>query len=225
MAFAGFCALGAWQVKRLAWKLDLIERVESRVHAVPTEAPGPETWAAFDAKGNEYRHVYLYGEIYAWMPAYTQAVTEQGPGYWMLLPYKTEQGWIVWVNKGFVPPDYKREFEQKMVDPAPGYRRITGLLRVTEPGGGFLRKNDPANGRWFSRDVEAISAANHLGNIAPYFVDADYDASAPQWPRGGMTVVKFRNSHLSYALTWFALALLAAFAFWRFAREGRPSPR
>ena len=26
---------------------------------------------------------------------------------------------------------------------------------------------------------------------------------------GGMTVVTFRNAHLSYALTWFALALLS----------------
>ncbi len=32
-------ALGTWQVKRLSWKLDLIERVEARVHAEPTDAP------------------------------------------------------------------------------------------------------------------------------------------------------------------------------------------
>ena len=27
------------------------------------------------------------------------------------------------------------------------------------------------------------------------------------WPRGGQTVVSFRNQHLSYAVTWFGLAL------------------
>ncbi|MGE1076300.1 SURF1 family cytochrome oxidase biogenesis protein, partial [Pseudomonas fragariae (ex Marin et al. 2024)] len=29
--------LGTWQVKRLSWKLDLIERVEARVHADPVD--------------------------------------------------------------------------------------------------------------------------------------------------------------------------------------------
>ncbi|MDT8333730.1 SURF1 family cytochrome oxidase biogenesis protein, partial [Roseomonas gilardii] len=36
LAFAGLVALGTWQVERRAWKLDLIQRVESRVHAPPT---------------------------------------------------------------------------------------------------------------------------------------------------------------------------------------------
>ena len=26
------------------------------------------------------------------------------------------------------------------------------------------------------------------------------------WPKGGQTVVAFRNQHLSYAITWFGLA-------------------
>jgi surfeit locus 1 family protein len=33
--FLGFVALGAWQVQRLSWKLDLIERVEQRLKAPP----------------------------------------------------------------------------------------------------------------------------------------------------------------------------------------------
>ena len=33
------------------------------------------------------------------------------------------------------------------------------------------------------------------------------------WPKGGQTVVTFRNEHLQYAITWFALAagLLAVY--------------
>ena len=30
------------------------------------------------------------------------------------------------------------------------------------------------------------------------------------WPRPGMTVIRFPNSHLVYALTWFCLALMSA---------------
>ena len=32
---AGFTALGVWQLERRAWKLDLIARVEARIHAPP----------------------------------------------------------------------------------------------------------------------------------------------------------------------------------------------
>jgi surfeit locus 1 family protein len=46
--------------------------------------------------------------------------------------------------------------------------------------------------------------------VAPYFVDAQGAASG--WPRAGLTVVRFRNDHLVYALTWFALAAMMAAA-------------
>ena len=33
-------------------------------------------------------------------------------------------------------------------------------------------------------------------------------AQSGPWPREGLTVVRFSNSHLVYALTWFGLALM-----------------
>ncbi len=36
---------------------------------------------------------------------------------------------------------------------------MTGLLRLSEPKGAFLRSNDPKDDRWYSRDVAAIAAA------------------------------------------------------------------
>ena len=39
-----FAALGVWQVERLAWKLDLIARVEARVRAPPVAAAAPAHW-------------------------------------------------------------------------------------------------------------------------------------------------------------------------------------
>ena len=98
-----------------------------------------------------------------------------------------------------------------------GLETLTGLLRLTEPKGGFLRRNDPAAGRWYSRDVAAIAATQRLGTVAPYFIDADRRGDG--WPRGGMTVVRFPNNHLVYALTWFSLAGLVAFLLWRVTRR------
>ncbi len=87
---------------------------------------------------------------------------------------------------------------------------ITGLLRITESGGRFLRSNQPAENKWYSRDVAAIAAARGLSFVAPYFIDEDVGAP-DAWPRAGMTVVVFPDNHLVYALTWFALALMSLF--------------
>jgi surfeit locus 1 family protein len=211
LAFAGFCALGVWQVQRLHWKLDLIRRVDSRVHAAPVAAPAD--WAGVGAARDEYRHVRVAGRFLAGRDTRVDALTDLGAGDWILSPLRQADGRIVLVNRGFVPKG------AKAADVPAGAVAIAGLLRVSEPDGRILRANVPAQDRWYSRDVAAIAARRGLANAAPYFVDADFDANAPQWPRGGMTVVKFRNAHLSYALTWFGLALLTAFGFWKFARE------
>jgi surfeit locus 1 family protein len=50
---------------------------------------------------------------------------------------------------------------------------VTGLLRMSEPRGAFLRHNDAAANHWYSRDVRAIAAARGLTGVAPYFIDAE----------------------------------------------------
>jgi surfeit locus 1 family protein len=85
---------------------------------------------------------------------------------------------------------------------------ITGLLRLSEPGGRFLRANRPAQDLWYSRDVAAIARKRGLGSTAPVFIDADATPNLRGYPVGGLTVVKFRNAHLVYAFTWFGLAAL-----------------
>ncbi len=93
---------------------------------------------------------------------------------------------------------------------------VTGLLRISEPKGGFLRQNDAAGDRWYSRDVAAIAASRRLAPVAPYFVDADATKAAKgDAPVGGLTVISFQNNHMVYAFTWYALALtVAAACYW-----------
>ncbi|WP_245489651.1 MULTISPECIES: SURF1 family protein [unclassified Mesorhizobium] len=208
-----FLGLGVWQLERRVWKLDLIARVDQRIHAPVADAPGPANWGDINAASSEYRHVRLVGRFQAGANTLVQAVTELGGGYWVLTPMRSDGGFTVLVNRGFVPQERKAEFEQESGGPRPP-TVVDGLLRISEPGGGFLRSNDPAANRWYSRDVAAIAKARGLADVAPYFIDAG--VSGPEsWPRGGLTVVTFRNSHLVYALTWFALAVMLAMALAR----------
>ena len=209
LACAVFVALGVWQVERRAWKLGLIERVASRVHAPAVPAPGPAEWPQVTAATHEYRHVSATGTFLHDRETRVQAVTELGAGYWLLTPLQTAGGQTVLVNRGFLPPE-RRERDTRRASEFAGPVVVTGLLRLTEPGGGFLRHNDAAADRWHSRDVAAIAAARGLSDVAPYFIDADRDAPGGEGPIGGLTVIAFRNHHAGYALTWFALALMAA---------------
>ncbi|HEU0067085.1 MAG TPA: SURF1 family protein [Sphingomonas sp.] len=195
-------ALGVWQVERRAWKRDLIARVDARLHAPPV--PPPLRARPDDA----YARVAVSGRYLPGRDTFVQAVTARGPGWWVLTPLRTADGRLILVNRGFA---------SGRSAPPSAQTRVTGLLRLSEPGGGFLRSNDPAADRWYSRDVAAIAARRGLGPVAPYFIDADAasPASSAQ-PVGGLTVVRFSNNHLVYALTWFTLAAmtLAGFLYW-----------
>jgi surfeit locus 1 family protein len=270
--FVLFVALGTWQVKRRVWKLDLIVRVEQRVHAPAVAAPGPAQWPNISAAAYEYRHVTAAGTFLDGSQTLVQAVTDLGAGYWTMTPLRLTDGSIVLVNRGFVAADDRDRIQPATpahpgavsvksttrpdlmpagptpapvaptpvtaaLPPVPASQpsstaTITGLLRITEPHGGFLRHNDPTANKWYSRDVQAIAAARGLTRVAPYFIDAEAgtgDAKAGRAaptrqresgglpgglvaPTPGLTVVTFHNSHLVYAITWYTLALMAAIA-------------
>lgn len=208
-AFALLIALGIWQVERRAWKLALIERVEQRVHAPAQPIPASAAWPAVSTANDEYRHVSASGRFLHDRETLVQAVTEEGPGYWVLTPLQRSDGTMILINRGFVPSD-RREASTRQEGNPQGEVEVTGLLRMTEPKGGFLRNNVPEHNRWYSRDVAAIAAARGLTNVAPFFVDADAGSQSAGGPIGGLTVIRFPNNHLIYALTWFALAFMLA---------------
>jgi surfeit locus 1 family protein len=217
---AGLAALGVWQLERRVWKLDLISQIDQRVNAPLVDAPGPAAWPAITASSDAYRHVRVAGTWLKGRDTLVQAVTALGGGYWLMTPLRTDAGFTILINRGFVPPEYK-----PAATGADGrHVEITGLLRVTEPKGGFLRSNDPAADRWYARDVAAIAAARGLTDVAPYFIDA---AATPGTvgPVGGLTVISLPNNHLVYAVTWFVLAAMTAAAGVYLLRGERDSAR
>lgn len=216
IAALALAALGVWQLERRVWKHELIAAVDARIDAAPVAAPGPDAWPRIDAKRDAYRRVTATGVFRHDRETLVQAVTDRGAGYWVLTPLETP-GFTLLVNRGFVPTN-RRDPETRAAGNVAGTAAVTGLLRVTEPGGAFLRTNDPAAGRWYSRDVAEIAKARGLARTAPYFVDADAKSNPGGYPVGGLTVVQFRDHHMVYALTWFALCALSLFFAWRLWR-------
>jgi surfeit locus 1 family protein len=225
LVFSIFAALGTWQIERRHWKLDLIARVNQRVHADAVAAPSTDQWRQLNAPNDEYRRIRVIGTFMPEHNTLVQAVTALGSGFWVLTPLRLTDGTAVMVNRGFISAEAKQTAAVARVDDTTT-SNVTGLLRMTQPGGAFLHQNDPINNRWYSRDVFAIAAAKGLTQVAPYFVDADASliptiktsASNPDLvPIGGLTVITFHNNHLVYALTWYTLATMVAGAMGYFA--------
>ena len=207
ISIACLVALACWQVHRRAWKLELMARIEARVHATPMPAPTFGRWAEISAATDEYRRVTVSGRWLEGQSTLVQAATALGGGYWVLTPLMLDDGTAVLINRGFVSSDYRNASDWKVREE---FAAVTGLLRLSEQGGGFLRTNDPAADRWYSRDVAAIAAARGLPMTAPFFIDAERSPSHSGLPMPGLTVITFSNNHLLYALTWLTLALMAA---------------
>lgn len=217
MVLGVFVALGVWQVQRKAWKEALIARVEARVHAAPVALPpdaklGPEV---------EYLRVGVSGVYDGAATALVRAATERGTGYWTMTPLRLDDGRLVWINRGFVPAGTTAA--QAGATAPEGTVAVVGLLRLPEPGGSILQSNQPQADRWYSRDVAALAQKRGLGPVTPAFVDAQQEQAAQPSasalkPVPGLTQVRFPNSHLSYALTWFSMAALSLVALvfvWR----------
>ena len=229
--FISFLSLGTWQVQRRAWKLDLIERIDQRVHAQPVAVPAAADWPQVRKESHEYLPVTAQGRWLEGRSVLTQAVSELGAGFWLLTPLQQADGTQVLVNRGFVPTAERKAFADRIAAAAAGSSDVaadpvvvTGLLRLSEPKGGFMRENAAAEDRWHSRDVAAIAAAKGLTLVAPFFIDQGLPGQPVAdnvWPRPGMTVIQFSNTHAVYALTWYGLALMVLLAAWLVVRHER----
>lgn len=203
----GLMLLGNWQLRRLDWKRALIHRVQSRAFATPITAPTADSWTGITRESDEYRRVMIQGRFLHERETLVWALTEQGNGYWVLTPLVTPAGETVLINRGYVPTAAASPI-QRGAGLIKGEVLVTGLLRISEPGGTLLRDNIPGAELWYSRDVEEIARTRKLVNTAPYFIDADDTANPGGLPIGGLTRLTYRNFHIVYALTWYGLALL-----------------
>jgi len=198
-------ALGFWQVERLFWKKDLIAQRQAAVAAAPVAAP--RSWE--EARGMEFHHVTDEGVFLHDKEIFLGATSEAGrQGYQVLTPLLEPGGRAVFVNRGFIPAELK-DPAKRTAGQITGTVRVQGLLRLppAERPAWFLPDNRPDLNYWFWVDLPAMSAADGLDRVAPFYLDADATPNPGGWPKGGVTRLALPNDHLQYAITWFSLAV------------------
>ncbi|WP_342343794.1 SURF1 family protein [Chthonobacter albigriseus] len=213
VALAVLLALGSWQMSRLAWKEDLIARVEERINAAPGPLPAPDTWSTLTDEAVEYRPVSFTAtydnarEVHVFIALAQPKGKLGGQGYFVMVPATLEDGRIVFVNRGFVPLD-RKDASTRPEGRLDGPRTINGLMRPAEAASWISPADDIAKNVWFVRDPRKMAVAVGLDptRVAPFTVDAAAGETPGGLPQGGETVVAFTNNHLGYAITWFGLA-------------------
>jgi len=211
VAMAILVGLGSWQLKRLAWKTELL----SQVAALKTAAPRPiEPVLAALARGRDVSFTRVtaicpglatapFLEVYGLhdggiVSRLVSACRLQGAAYGAVL-----------VDRGFVAETISA---RPPVDPAASAPvEVTGVLRQPDPRSFVTPANRPDTNRWYSRDVAAMAEALGVSRPAPVFLFAE-TSSNPGWRALTPAPVPadIANRHFEYALTWFGLAAALA---------------
>lgn len=210
IAIAILSGLGFWQLERLQWKLALIARVNGHMHAAPVSLDSVMAMAGGEA---QYRRVTIQGRFDNAHEAYVFATDADGdPVYHVLTPFHLDDGRWLMVDRGIVPKE-RLDPASRAAGQIQGETSVTGVWRLPDAPGLFTPPPDLNQRIWYARDLKSIAAADHLRLAAPELVEADATPNPGGLPKGGQTVVAFRNQHLSYAVTWFGLAM-GLFGVW-----------
>jgi surfeit locus 1 family protein len=228
VALAILISLGVWQLQRRDWKHALIERIEARADGPPVSLQQVlERWQR--DRDIEYMRVELTGELRAAQEFHIYQIRDGRAGWRVVSPFETD-GRIVMLDRGFVPEPLK-DRATRADQPVPrGEITLTGLARAPGQANFVTPENEPARNRWYWRDLDSIMdqlPPDARARAVPFFVEAEAGALPGEWPRDGVTQLRLRDRHLSYAMTWFGLALtlVGVYGAYVFSRRRGTQPR
>ena len=185
--------LGAWQVKRLAWKEALIARLEQRLATDPVALP-----PAPDPVRDAFLRVRVTGHVGADEVHVLTSLIPYGPGFRVIVALTADSDRVVMADLGYLPEALK-DADARPAGPV----EVVGALYWPDETDGFTPAPDRAANIWFARDLAPMAEA--LGT-EPLLIVAEQHGGG-EWPKPLRLGVSLASNHLQYAITWFLLAL------------------
>ena len=206
-SFTILLSLGTWQVKRLIWKNDLISFYlkQSANNIINLHKEN------FVSEEIEYRKVRLIGKFLNKKEVHITGKTYEGnAGFHVVTPFLMQNGNYVLVNRGWVSENYK-EAKSRSFSLINEETSVIGIIRYPQKKGYFVPENEPDNGFWFT--IKPTEIKKHLKFdketfIIKFYVDALRQEKKINLPIGIKEKINIRNQHLSYAITWYSLAIV-----------------
>lgn len=202
LGVAILCGLGAWQVKRLHWKTQMLNRIAALQYA-PAEPLHVALNHLQAGRDVDFIRVTTTCEpAPPQAPARVYTVTDAGPGWRPIVLCRIADGPYPAVPLDLgIEGDAARAGDTALAAPA----TLTGVLRTAPKRAPFMSAPAAAPGEFGWRDVKAISAYLGATNAAPVFLMLEQPAaSSAIHPAPAPTDIP--NNHLGYAITWFGLA-------------------
>lgn len=202
--------LGAWQMERRAWKIDILDRIATNQAAAPITL---DELLKGDPLRREYGRVRVSGTFLHDKEFFLAARSLKSKvGMQVVTPLRTDDGIVVLFDRGWIPSD-KREPDKRAEGQRPGKVELTGIVRRSQIARQFAPDNDPAKNFWFHVDVPVMrkmAGGKPDPVLDSFFLDADATPNPGGIPVGGQTRLDIPNDHLQYAITWLLIALSAA---------------
>ena len=217
LGFVILVGLGLWQLQRLASKTALIERYQQALAAPPIELG--DTLPEGLSETLAFRRIMIRGRFSHDHEMRLVARTRLGRvGVEVVTPLITESGQALLVSRGWVPDEFADPATRAAGQPA-GMVAVEGQAMPAQRPNWFTPDNQPDQNVWYWLDSLAMAeiAATQPRN---WYVRAGPTANDGGYPLGHAYDLGLGNDHLSYAITWFvlALALAAIFVHWQLRR-------
>jgi surfeit locus 1 family protein len=188
-------SLGLWQVQRMSWKNAILAEIDTRIKAAPVSVP-----ANPDAVADKYLPVIASGTLTGEELDVLVSRKQIGAGYRVISVLETEDGRRLLVDRGFLAEAARglpRETQEV---------EVTGNLLWPQEVDGFTPAPEPERGLWFARDLPVMAEYLRTEPVLIIARSESGDGIEPL-PVDGAGIP---NDHLSYALTWFLLAVVWA---------------
>jgi len=204
------CALGFWQLERLAWKTALLDQIAAE-RAIDAETVSL-TPASFDHE-NILKRGFLAGRYLHDKAIMVAPRTLDGAsGFHLITPFVTDAvhgGETVLVNRGWLPVSYERPDDYSLYEPA-GVGIVIGSLRVVPKPNMFTPDNVPEKNVWYqisTSDIEVASGLDLLNGILLYVEEERFDDKFGAYPVAVARESRLSNNHAQYVLFWFSVAI------------------
>jgi len=197
-----FIALGTWQIIRLNWKIELLNKIDISLNKehIDLMAKPPEDYLKIQTSGviDFDKQIYLY------------SLNEKGvPGFNVINPIMINNKNFL-LNRGWIPFDKKNTKEIDVFD----HKIILGTLKKQTKANRFKPVNDIKGNYWFTLDRNDVFKYTNK-NFSPFII---YLNNNLELPKPKIITINIPNSHKKYAITWFSLAL-SIFLFYLYVRK------
>jgi surfeit locus 1 family protein len=205
--------LGFWQLERLQERRALNQEIISRIDLPPIVLTGDR----LDPTGLEYRPAAVTGhydfeqEIVLRNRAHSNTA-----GVHLITPLLIDGSrQAILVDRGWIPYQYASSDQRRPYQTPTGTVTVTGLIRLSQTRASVISPADPAinadhprTDAWYWLDIDHIQQQFRDYQLLPFYLEQDPQPDATALPAPEHTLELDDGPHLSYAIQWFAFAVI-----------------